>query len=197
MPPPASFCATATAAPTMERIAADAAVSKQTVYKHFDDKEHLFRAIVNGVTANSEAIVGELTSALDADEVESVTDLRGALEALAAHYIELVLQPRVLSLRRLVIAEAERFPDLARAYYEQAPARAIEVIAAAFRNFSDRGLLATPDPELAAAHFAYLTLGIPQDRAMFRPGKRPSAAERDRLAGEAVRVFLAGYRASA
>jgi TetR/AcrR family transcriptional regulator, mexJK operon transcriptional repressor len=178
---------------SMDQVAADASVSKQTVYKHFADKEQLFRAIVLGVTANSEAIIGELTSILGEDEVETAADLREALERFANRYIELVLEPNVLSLRRLVIAEAERFPDLARAYYEQAPARGIEVIAAAFRSFASRGLLTFEDAKLAAAHFAYLTLGIPQDKAQFRPDERPSAADRKHLAEEAVRVFLVAY----
>jgi TetR/AcrR family transcriptional regulator, mexJK operon transcriptional repressor len=178
---------------SMDRVAADAQVSKQTVYKHFDDKEQLFRAIVLGVTANSKAIIGELTAALAAEEVHSASDLRKALEDLAGRYLELVLQPNVLSLRRLVIADAERFPDLARSYYEQAPARAIELIAAGFRTFAGRGLLVIPDPELAAAHFAYLTLGIPQDKAQFHPDERLGRADRERFAAEAVRVFLAAY----
>jgi TetR/AcrR family transcriptional repressor of mexJK operon len=178
---------------SMDQVAADAAVSKQTVYKHFADKEQLFRAIVLGVTANSEGIIKGLTSILDEEKVETAADLRAALERLADRYIELVLAPNVLSLRRLVIAEAERFPDLARAYYEQAPARGIEAIAAAFRNFATRGLLKFDDPQLAAAHFAYLTLGIPQDKAQFRPNERPTPADRKHLAGEAVRVFLAAY----
>ena len=108
-----------------------------------------------------------------------------------------VLQPHVLALRRLVIAEAERFPDLARTYFEQAPARAIEVIANALQTYIERGLLAADDPRLAAAHFAYLVLAIPQDKAQFYPHERPSPAERDRLAREAVRIFLAAYAPAA
>jgi TetR/AcrR family transcriptional repressor of mexJK operon len=104
-----------------------------------------------------------------------------------------VLRPNVLSLRRLIIAEAERFPDLARAYFEQAPSRGIDVIADALRAHERRGLLNLGDARLAAAQFAYLVLGIPQDRAQFCPLERPSPAERDRLATEAVRVFLAAY----
>jgi TetR/AcrR family transcriptional repressor of mexJK operon len=179
--------------PALAANSADAAVSKQTVYKHFEDKEQLFRAIVLGVTANSEAIIAELTAALGEDKVHSAKDLHRALEDLARRYLEPVLRPNVLSLRWLVIADAERFPDLARIYYEQAPSRGIEVIAAAFRTFAERGLLVVPDPELAAAHFAYLTLGIPQDRAQFHPDERLSPKAWDRLAGEAVRVFLAAY----
>ena len=177
----------------MDQIAADAAVSKQTVYKHFEDKEQLFREIVLGVTANSEAIIAEFSSVLSRDEIHSVADVKTVLTDLARRYIDGVLHPNVLSLRRLIIAEAERFPDLARTYYDQAPSRGIDVIADALRSYEQRGLLATTDTRLAAAHLAYLVLGIPQDRAQFCPDERPSPAERDRLAAEAVRVFLAAY----
>jgi TetR/AcrR family transcriptional repressor of mexJK operon len=179
---------------SMDQVAADAAVSKQTVYKQFADKEQLFREIVLGVTANAEAIIIDLTSVLRSDEIGSADDLRTVLTDLARRYIDGVLRPNVLSLRRLIIAEAERFPDLARTYFDQAPARGIDVIAGALRTYESRGLLVLGDARLAAAHFAYLALGIPQDRAQFCPHERPSPAERDRLAAEAVRVFLAAYR---
>ena len=178
---------------SMDQVAADAAVSKQTVYKQFADKEQLFRDIVLGVTANSEAVITGMTSALRDAGVVSQAELRTVLTDLARRYLDGVLQPRVVALRRLIIAEAERFPDLARTYFEQAPARAIELIADALRTYAERGLLTAGDPRLAAAHFAYLVLAIPQDRAQFYPGERPSAAERDRHAGEAVRIFLAAY----
>jgi TetR/AcrR family transcriptional repressor of mexJK operon len=180
---------------SMDQIAADAAVSKQTVYKQFKDKEGLFREIVLGVTGNSEAIIDDLTSVLRGSEITSVADLRSVLIELARRYIDGVLRPHVLSLRRLVIAEADRFPDLARTYFEQAPSRGIEVIADALRSYEKRGLLAMPDADLASAHLAYLILGIAQDRAHFCPDDRPSPAERDRLATEAVRVFLAAHQA--
>lgn len=178
---------------SMDQIAADAAVSKQTVYKQFADKEQLFRDIVLGVTGNSEAIITDMTSVLRSTNVASHAELRTVLTDLARRYIDGVLQPHVLALRRLIIAEAERFPDLARTYFEQAPARAIEVVANALQAYIERGLLAAADPRLAAAHFAYLALAIPQDRAQFYPSERPSPAERDQLADEAVRIFLAAY----
>ncbi len=181
---------------SMDQVAADAAVSKQTVYKHFADKEQLFREIVLGVTGNSEAIITDLTSVLRSSEIDSLADLRTVLTDLARRYIDGVLRPHVLSLRRLIIAEAERFPDLALAYFNQAPSRGIDVIADALRAYERRGLLDLDDARLAAAQFAYLVLGIPQDRAQFCPQERLSPAERDRLAVAAVRVFLAAYQGS-
>lgn len=181
---------------SMDQVAAIAAVSKQTVYKQFADKEQLFRAIVLGVTGNSEAIITDMTSVLHGAEIASPAQLRDVLADLARRYIDGVLQPHVLALRRLIIAEAERFPDLARTYFEQAPARAIDVVASALRVYTERGLLAAGDPRRAAEHFAYLVLAIPLDRAQFYPGERPSVTERDELASEAVRIFLAAYAPS-
>lgn len=168
-------------------------MSKQTVYKQFADKEQLCREIVLGVTANSEAIISELTASLRAGEAATHEQLHAALTDLARRYIDGVLQTHVLSLRRLVIAEPERFPDLAHAYFEHAPARGIAVIAEGLRTYADLGLLTVDDLELAASHFAYLALAIPQDRAYFYPNDPPGRAERDRLAAAAARVFLAAY----
>lgn len=179
---------------SMDLIAANAEVSKQTVYKNFADKEQLFTDIVLGVTRNSEAIIENLTSVLGSTDIRTTDDLREVLTELARRYLDGVLQPSVLALRRLVIAEAERFPDLARTYYEQAPARAIELIADHLHAFTERGLLQVGDPKLAAAHFAYLVLAIPQDRAQFCLGDQPATSELERIAAEAVRVFLAAYQ---
>jgi TetR/AcrR family transcriptional regulator, mexJK operon transcriptional repressor len=180
---------------SMDQIAAQAAVSKQTVYKHFADKEQLFSDIVLGVTRNSEAIIQELTSVLRRDGISTAADLHAVLTELSRRYLDAVLQPHVLALRRLVIAEAERFPELAKSYYEQAPARAIDLVAGHLRDFTARGLLRAADPHLAAAHFAYLALGIPQDKAQFCPADPPGPDERDLIASAAVRVFLAAYQA--
>lgn len=187
---------------SMDEVAARAAVSKQTVYKNFADKEQLFREIVLGVADNSDQIIERLTEALDSIDGGANgnrngighDDIERVLTEVGRRYLTAVLQPHVLRLRRLVIAVADRFPELARNYYERAPARGIAVLASALRSYADRGLLRLADPHLAASQFAYLVLAIPQDKALFHPEERLNAAEIDRIAREAVRVFLAAYR---
>lgn len=180
---------------SVDEIAAGAAVSKQTVYKQFGDKEQLFRTIVDGVAENSQQVLHGMTDAFARSTVGSIEDLEQVLAGVARNYLDAVLDDRVLSLRRLIIAEADRFPDLARGYYDRGPARGIDLIAQRLAEFAGSGLLATEDARLAAGHFAYLALSIAQDRAMFCPDDRPDDAERDRLARHAARVFVAGYRA--
>jgi TetR/AcrR family transcriptional regulator, mexJK operon transcriptional repressor len=112
---------------TMDEIAATAAVSKQTVYKHFADKESLFTEIVTGaVDAVSDPHHDDVLGLADTGDVEA--DLR----ALAGRQLERVMQPRLLALRRLVIGEAGRFPELGRAYYERGAGRTIEGVVSAF-----------------------------------------------------------------
>src|SRR5207237_119316 len=103
---------------TMDEIAALAAVSKQTVYKNFADKERLFSGIILDIIAQvAEPFHAEVLALQDSDELEK------DLHELARRYITSVMQPPVLQLRRLIIGEAGRLPELARNYYERAPAR--------------------------------------------------------------------------
>jgi len=102
----------------------------------------------------------------------------------------------VLRLRRLILGEAGRFPELARSYYERVPQRVYDALAALFSELRDEGRLRPEDPVLAAHHFAWLVLGLPLDRGMFMDTDHPpAAAELDRIADAAVTVFLAAYRA--
>ncbi|MFD2421101.1 TetR/AcrR family transcriptional regulator [Amycolatopsis pigmentata] len=173
----------------MDQIAAEAAVSKQTVYKNFADKEKLFSAIVLGISERAETFVGASVRALGEDE-----DIETHLKELGRDYISAVVQPRVLRLRRLMVAEAGRFPELARGYYERTAQRTLTALAAHFRDLGERGLLSVDDPAAAARHFAFLILGSSLDRAMFGMGGEHAKKDLERLADDGVRVFLAAYR---
>jgi len=173
---------------SMEEIATLAGVSKQTVYTHFADKETLFTDLIRSATDRVDAFVEHLNAVLpDTDDL--VADLR----QVARRYLAQVLQPELLQLRRLVIGESGRFPELARTYYERAPERTLGALASCFGLLAERGLLRLDDPGLAAVHFAYLVLGAPLDRAMFCGTDGEPPADLDRHADEAVRVFLARY----
>lgn len=179
-------------ATSTEQVASAAAVSKQTVYNQFGDKESLFREIVLGVTATAEAFAAALPDATDG--VSGPTSLEAALRALARRYLSVVLTPQVLALRRLVISESTRFPELAAAYYERGPARVLAALGVLFAGLDTRGLLRVVDPDRAAADFAFLLLGRALDEGMFRPRAVPTA-EVDAAADHAVDVFVATYRA--
>jgi TetR/AcrR family transcriptional regulator, mexJK operon transcriptional repressor len=175
---------------SMEDIASAAAVSKQTVYKHFTDKETLFREVALGsVEPVGSAFRVEVTATAEADDVPA------ALQALARTYTDAVMSPMLLRRRQLVLREAGRFPDLAHKYHETGPRRAIAGLSTAFARLADRGELMIKDPRVAATQFAFLVIGEPLDTAMFRGvDRRRTPRELHALADAGVEVFLAAYR---
>jgi len=173
---------------SMDEVAARAAVSKQTVYKQFADKEHLFAAVVLGVSGTADAFIDTVSQ-----QLATPKDLEKALTQLARLYLDTVMQPRVLQLRRLLIGQANRFPELGRAYYERVPQRTIAAIAGHFEQLAAKGMLRVADPLLAAQHYAFLVLSIPMDEALVCGDHEFSRAELGRLADAGVEAFLAAY----
>ena len=177
---------------SMDDVAARAAVSKQTVYKHFADKQRLFTEVITSDVGRTE----DTTEAQMAAMPDS-TDVAADLRTFARWHLADVMQPGRLRLRRMLIGEAERFPELAQAWYATGPERSFAEFARWFAAWDRRGLLRVPDPMLAAQHFNWLVLSIPLNKAMAYATDEPlfTPAELDRYADEAVRVFLAAYAA--
>ncbi len=176
---------------SMEEIATKAGVSKQTIYKHFSDKDNLFAEIVLATTRQVDNVVG-----LVAHSLNDTKDLTRDMERLARAFLEALMNEELLQVRRLVIANAERMPSLGRDWYDQGFGRVLEMLAACFKKLADKKYLRIEDPLLAANHFSGVLLWIPINEAMFTGNNRPrKKAELDRLAAAAARTFLAAYGA--
>jgi TetR/AcrR family transcriptional repressor of mexJK operon len=173
---------------SMDDVAAKAAVSKPTVYKYFFDKERLFAEIVRATTGEIDDLVR-----LVSETMVGSRNVESGLLVLARRFVTALMQPNVLRLRRLVIANADRFPDVGRCWYEQGFERVLATLATGFQGLADRKLLRVDDPLLAANHFVGLLLWIPVNKAMFTGDHRSSPGELERIAVGAVRAFLAGY----
>jgi TetR/AcrR family transcriptional repressor of mexJK operon len=175
---------------SVDQIAASAEVSKQTVYKHFGDKQELLLAIVN------EALESSVAPFLDRiAELADTADVKADLTTLADDYLRQVLLEPVVQLRRLVVGEANRVPALAQLYYERAPARTLAAFADCFAALHDRGLLLVPEPALAAEHFAFVIVGRCIDQALFcGPQQVLASIDVDQYVRAGVQVFLAAYR---
>ncbi len=175
---------------SVDDIAALAHVSKQTVYTHFVDKEQLFAELVRGNISRVDSFIESVTAGLG-----DTHTLEDDLRAFARRHVQAVLLPEAVQLRRLVIGEAGRFPDLAREYYERVPQRVIAALAHQLARLAQRGRLRIKDADLAANHLAWLILGPPLDAAMFgATGEDSAHDDLDRLADAAVDVFLGAYR---
>lgn len=171
-----------------DEIAAVSSVSKQTIYRHFADKDELVReALLSLISA------AENQGAESFDELAETDDLRRDLRIFARQHLHDVIQPDIMRIRRRIIAEVDRFPDVARAWYDAAPKRGHEKLAATFARLRERGFLRMEDPLLAAEQFNWLILSIPMNRAMFDAGSVTDTSNHAVYADAAVNVFLAAY----
>jgi TetR/AcrR family transcriptional regulator, mexJK operon transcriptional repressor len=172
-------------AATVDEIAAEARVSKATVYSNFHDKESLLAAMIDRVTSESAAILETVAEQRDDDgTVEERLRRMGGVLARG------VLSPDILRLRRLAVSTATAFPESSTLYWQRGPAAAIAMLETRLRVMVDRGELDVPDVAASAAQFAYAILGPLQDRAMFDVAFTPDRGAVDRYLDNAVRQLL-------
>jgi TetR/AcrR family transcriptional repressor of mexJK operon len=175
---------------SMDQVAATASVSKQTVYKQFADKEHLFRALIVAISDRVEDPFAEIGR-----EVAEADDIEEAVRRLADAFVGGIMTDSVQQMRRLVIAEAARFPDLGQEYWNRGFGRVLPTLADCLGRLSERGLLSIKDPVIAANHLAGLLLWIPSNRVMFF-GRMDANTPEDlaHFTEAGVEAFLAAYK---
>ncbi|MBT9551328.1 MAG: TetR/AcrR family transcriptional regulator [Hydrogenophaga sp.] len=169
---------------SVDAIAADAGVSKMTVYSNFGSKEGLFQAVVRDRTV---AVVADFpgTGALDPNQPEK------ALEAIGARFLTLT-RGDALGALRAVYGVAGAQPEVCRAFYKEGPERVNGELAAYLRRANLAGTLKVRNPLQAADLFLSMFLGSGHFRGLLMLEK-PDARENKALLREAVRVFLAAY----
>jgi TetR/AcrR family transcriptional regulator, mexJK operon transcriptional repressor len=174
---------------SMDEIARLAQVSKQTVYKQFSNKESLFVEMVTSMTdMASDKVHKDVPELTDSGEVAEY------LQLYAFRQLTVVLTPPLMQLRRLVIGEVSRFPEMARILYERGPQRAIAAFARVLEHLAALGLLTIDDPTTAASHFNWLLMSAPLNKAMLLGDDAiPKPAALRRHAAECVQIFLAAY----
>lgn len=175
---------------TMDDIAERSGVAKQTVYAHFGSKEALFVDLVTAMTREAGNGVYDEFPVLD-----DLKALRSELERSLARQLDVVLTPRLLQLRRLVIGQVPRFPELARALAEHGPHRAVDALTELLKAARRRGLITLTDPRSAASQLNWLVMGEPVNDAMLLGDSAvPSTRQRRAHVRRAVATFLAAHR---
>lgn len=170
---------------SMEAIAQEAGVIKQTVYRYYRGKEELFGSVVNGV--------GARTFAAGVVEFPAEGDVRTALIGFARQFIDLHTDDNAVSIYRLVVAEAHRFPDLARTFLANGPAAFIAKVSDYLGQQQRTGHFAGTDPERAAAYLLSMLLAPFQLELVLGTRLRPHAMEIESIAEETVDRFLRAY----
>jgi TetR/AcrR family transcriptional regulator, mexJK operon transcriptional repressor len=170
---------------SMDAIARAAGVSKATIYAHFADKAELFGAIMHEECLRAWPDIADLDGEL--------SDIGAALLALGRAYASTLSDPRVVAVYRMVVAEAPRFPELGRAFFENGPKMVTDRLALYLARAAAQGRLGLPDPRFAAQQFLALLRGEYHLRSVLQLAPAATAAEIDAVAAGATAVFLGAY----
>jgi TetR/AcrR family transcriptional regulator, mexJK operon transcriptional repressor len=172
-------------ATSIESVAKRAGISKRTFYYRFRGKEELFEAVVR-------RLIERWMPPFDAALLEAPS-LAEALHGAAEHMLDVALTAEGLALHRMVIAEAPRFPELARILYELGAAAGIERIARDLDARVARGELRPVDSRFAAEQFILMVVTGPRRRALGL-GNQLDRAELRAWIDNTVALFLDGCR---
>ena len=170
---------------SVDAIAAEAGVSKMTIYSHFASKEGLFEAVVRDRT---ERVVGGIAGAEALDPEQP----RKALLAVGEQFLALAREEESLGQFRSVYGAAGAQPEACRAFYRQGADRLIGDLAAYLRRAHAAGTLNVRHPRQAADLFLAMFLGDGHIRGLLMLDM-PATRENNALLREAVRVFMAAY----
>lgn len=171
-------------ATSIEQVAADAGVSKVTIYSYFGGKPALFSATVEHECAL-------MAGMMQVEPPGHGRPFREQLQALGDAFHHFLSRPEIMKFDRCIAAEADRDPAIGDTFMNAGPRpmcrRMADVIAAAARA----GELKVDDPMLAAEQFVSMVKGFGEMERRFC-GKVDPARDKERIRG-AVEVFIKAY----
>jgi TetR/AcrR family transcriptional repressor of mexJK operon len=170
---------------TMDQIARDADVSKLTLYSHFENKETLFKAMIE---AKCREYVPTRSMVALADH-----DPRAALTEIGTGFVSLMTSPQVLGLFRVVPTESVKNPRIAELLYAAGPGPTLSQFTELLKIWIAQGRMEIREPERAADHWFSMLRGMVQFRMIMNLQKAPSADELRRHVEDCVEMFLRAY----
>ena len=170
---------------SMSTIAARLGGSKGTLYNYFKNKEQLFAAYVVRHCAWQRDAMFEISA--------EIGDIRAALIKVGRSYLSIVLSDFSMANFRVIVAEAQRTPEIGRAFYETGPKSGAELLGGILQKAVDSGQLKIADPLHAAHQFIALCQNRMQKARLCNAMDAPTPEEIDREVLPAVEMFLAAY----
>jgi AcrR family transcriptional regulator len=182
------FAANGFAATSTEKVARRAGVSTKTLYRLIPSKTELFEGMVSDRLDRFLADVNLRTAA-------RYDDIEQALTAALLACMDLVLDPEVVALQRIVLQETGN-TSLARTYYKDGILRTATTLASWLKRQVKQGLIQLDDPDEVAGMLIGMVASSPQRATVYGGLPLPARAEIEKRVATCARLFLRGCRAS-
>lgn len=179
----ALFLAEGYAGTSLAKVAATAGVSTATLFKRFPTKADLFNAIVTEAWASEQREVAS----------PEPGDPRAGLTTIGRDYVRLLTRPEMVSLFRLVISEAPRFPELAKTHFALGKLPYFDSVRAYLQAEQAAGTMSIADPQTATTQFLGMVSNFAFWPRLLLPDWAPSKAAMHTAVDEAVTTMLARY----
>lgn len=173
-------------ATSIDSIATAGCVGKPSLYAKYGDKNGLFLAVLRRAIGRCVMLFPEASAAHGSRL--SAAELASALTEVGLHVLRSSVTPDAISLRRVLVSECERCPELAEILHQEGWMRGVRHVVALLESAVDFERSAVNDPELAADLFLSLVLGRLPGQAMLGIAIDPDSFP-TRVAA-AVKLFL-------
>jgi len=170
---------------SMDAIAAEAGVSKLTLYSHFKDKEALFG---EAIKTTCETRLPRTLFVLEDD-----CAISQVLLELGHAFHALVNSPESIGLHRVMVALATQNSALSRMFFDAGPQRLLMDLEQLLIQANQRGLLQVSEPIRAAEHFCSLIKGAAHFRLLIGYSELPDQKEADKHVQDCVALFMRAY----
>ncbi|MEO1326928.1 MAG: TetR/AcrR family transcriptional regulator [Pseudomonadota bacterium] len=166
---------------SMDAIAQEAGVSKQTVYSHFQNKDDLFRSCIMAKVR---------AYGLDMQDAHPDLPLTTVLETIGRRLLDLLCDPGVVSIYKVLIGETKGFPQLSEAFWDNGPQATMDTLARCLAESRDPDYAPIDDPQRAAEEFLALVEGHYLMRLMMHSIEDIPEAEKTAHLDRCVTQFL-------
>jgi AcrR family transcriptional regulator len=154
-----------------DAIAAEAGVSKRTLYSYYPGKEELFADVLRRLTIDNPHT--QVLAMVEETDPGDFGELRETLVGLAGRVASIMMDPDYLALLRIIIADTHRFPQLGEIYRSTVPERGFRIFLALMERVGERGIIDVPDTEVATRLFFGPLVTYALLDGLFKPGERP------------------------
>jgi TetR/AcrR family transcriptional repressor of mexJK operon len=175
---------------SVDAIAAEAQVSKRTVYSHFENKEALFAGVMYSFCERSGGSAG--CPMFNEDLVRHMP-MKEILQKTGEHVLSIIVEPTAVKLFRVVMGEAGRFPELGRKFYDFGPGSMKEMMGGYFEQKKQSGELDIDNPQQAAAYFFSMIMEPLKMELLCGVRESVSSEEVKQTVADALEIFLKFY----
>ena len=176
------------AATSMEAVAKRAGVSTKTLYRLVPNKAALFEGMVSDRLERFLSTVNLQSSGR--------ADIEDALAAALLACADLVLDPEVVALQRIILQESCRFPEIATTFYKKGIERSQAALADWLRAQQKRGLISLDNADEAAGMLLGMVASAPRRAAVFGGIALPSRQQIEQRVRTCAALFLRGSLAT-